>query len=244
MRRILVAIIGIGLSAAEGQAQTPADTAARRPVKLTLDLGFVNAAGNTDLTTLSLGDNLEFRTSQWELKQLGAVVYGRSGDSTTAEQIKITGRVDRKLLAVVHLFVGLTYERNRFAGIGRRFEEFAGVGLRLIDAPRTRWNVDLGSSLNQERSVAAISRDFAALRVATLFRHNFTATAYFEESAETLPNLDNSDDLRVNSETSLVAPLSGRVALKFSYTVKFDNLPEPGFARTDRVFTTAIQLSL
>ena len=46
---------------------------------------------------------------------------------------------------------------------------------------------------------------------------------------EVLPNVDQTDDLRINSESQLVAPLARRVSLKVSYAVKFDNLPEPGF---------------
>lgn len=214
------------------------------PVKLALDLGFVNSAGNTDVTTLSVGENLEYRVTQWQWNLLSSVVYGRTGDSTTAEQIKVSGRVDRRLVAVLHAFVGVSYERNRFAGIGRRFEEFGGLALRLIDRPSDLWTLDTGSSVNQQRSTINRIRNFAALRFAMLFRHNFAATTYLQQSIETLPNLEDSRDLRVNSETALVAPLSGRLALKLSYAVKYDKLPEPGFQKSDRIFTTGIQIGL
>ena len=34
------------------------------------------------------------------------------------------------------------------------------------------------------------------------------------------------------------------LALKVSYAIRFDNLPEPGFETTDRLLTTALQLTL
>lgn len=229
--------------AAQEPAAPPAAPAPAPPVKLTLDLGFVNAAGNTNVTTLSLGDELSYKQGRWELKEIGAVIYGRTDDSTTVEQIKVTGRSDVRLVSVLRLYVGVTYERNRFAGIARRLEEFAGLGLRLIDLPATVWSLEAGSSLNQQQSTAQLSSGFAALRLATVFRHNFTKTAYFQETGEYLPNMETGGDWRVNSETAMVAPIAGRVALKVSYVVKVDNLPEPGFRKTDRIFSTAVQIA-
>lgn len=244
------ALLAAGLFVATASAaQEPAAPAP--PVKLTLDLGFVNAAGNTNITTFSLGDELSYKQGRWEFKEIGSVIYGRTGDSTTVEQIKVTGRSDVQLVSVLRLYAGVTYERNRFAGIARRFEEFAGLGVRLIDLPATVWSLEAGSSINQQRSTEFVSGGFAALRLATVFRHNFTKTAYFQETGEYLPNLETKADWRVNSETVLIAPIAGRVALKVSYVVKFDNQPEfitsftglARFQKTDRIFSTAVQIA-
>ena len=83
---------------------------------------------------------------------------------------------------------------------------------------------------------------FLALRFATTIRHNFTQTAFLSESAESLPNVENTKDYRINSETALVAPLAGRLALKITYLVHYDNVPEPGFGKTDRILTSGIQI--
>ena len=64
-----------------------------------------------------------------------------------------------------------------------------------------------------------------------------------------LPNLDDSEDLRVSSETAVVAPVSARIGLKFSYVVRYDNLPALNAAgtaplqKTDRIFSTGIQIT-
>jgi putative salt-induced outer membrane protein len=221
-------------------AQDPA--APPPPRRLTLDLGFVNASGNTDVTTLSAGETLELNAERWEFRQTGSLVYGRTDDSTNAEQLRIGTRVGHILMRYLNVFVGISYERNRFAGIARRWEQYGGLGLRLLNTSQTRWTIEAGASLNQQRATTLASTSFTALRVATLFRHNFTETTALQQQVEVLPNLDNGDDLRVNSETSLVAPLSARVALKVAYTIKFDNLPEPGFEETDRILTTGLQV--
>jgi len=222
-----------------------AQDAASKPVAVTLDLGFMNAAGNTRLTTLNGAEKVTLRPtgSRWQFEEQATAVYGRTSDSVTAEQIKVTGRADYKVLAVFHLFLGGTYERNRFAGVGRRFEEIAGVALRPVDSPRDLLSIEMGSAVTQQRSTAAVEDNFVAMRVAANFKHLFTQNVYLQQLAEALPNVDDLNDTRVNSETSLVAPLSARVALRLSYVVRFDNVPEPGFQKTDRVFSSGVQLA-
>ena len=237
------------ITAGVATAQTPAATPAPKPpspTKLTLDLGFVNVDGNTRVTTLSFADNLSYKARRWEFRELGAVVYGRTNDTLTAEQYRVDGRIDHRLVAVLHFFVGGTYERNRFAGIARRLEEYAGFAIRLIDIPSDLWTFDVGSSLNQQRSTTRTRLNFKAVRTAMLYRHNFNQASYFQLAVETLPDLDDSKDLRVNGESSLVARLAGRAALKVSYVVRFDNVPEPGpppFKKVDRMLATALQIS-
>ena len=81
------------------------------------------------------------------------------------------------------------------------------------------------------------------MRSATVYRHNFTKAAYFQQGVEFLPNLDTSEDYRVNSETALVAPISSHIGMKFAYVIRFDNLPETGRAKNDRIFTSGLQFN-
>lgn len=228
-----------------GYRGAPAQEPASKPVAVTLDLGLMNAAGNTRVTTVNGAEKVTFKPtgSRWQFEEQANTVYGRDRDSVTAEQLKVTGRADYRVLVVFHLFVGGTYERNRFAGVGRRFEEIAGVALRPVDRPRDLLSIELGSAVTQQRSTAAVEDHFVAMRVAANFKHLFTPTVYLQQLAEALPNVDDLNDTRVNSETSLVAPLSAKLALRLSYVVRFDNVPEPGFQKTDRVFSSGIQLA-
>lgn len=234
-----LACLAGGLRAARAQDAAP------RPVAVTLELGLVNAAGNTRVTTLNGAEKLAYRPSgsRWQLQQQVNTVYGRTSDSVTADQLKVTARADYRALAVFHLFLGGTYERNRFAGVSRRFEEIAGIALRPVDRPRDLLSVELGSAITQQRSTAAVEDNFVAVRLAADYKHLFTQTVYAQQIAELLPNVDDLTDTRLNTETSLVAPLSARVALRLSYVVRFDNVPEPGFQKTDRVFSSGVQLA-
>jgi putative salt-induced outer membrane protein len=231
---------------ATGPGDLPAQQASQpKPVAVTVDLGVVNAAGNTRVTTLNGAEHVTFKPagSHWQLEEQVNAVYGRNQDSVTADQLKVMGRADYRALAMVHVFLGATYERNRFAGVARRFEEIAGLAFRPLDRPRDVLDLEIGSAVTQQRSTAALTDNFVAMRVAANYKHRFTEAVYAQQAVETLPNVDDFKDTRVNSETSLVAPLSSKMALRLSYVVRFDNVPEPGFQKTDRVFSSGLQVS-
>ncbi len=214
-------------------------------VHLTGNLSFVNTAGNSELTTIS-GDEalLEMTTdSLWKFQQSGAAVYGRSQDSTTASAFKAGARVDRTLASQLSAFVSGNWERNRFAGIARRFEENLGLAYQLLALERDHLGLEAGAAFNQQRSTAGVDDNFVAIRAAAAFRHLLTDKAYFQQLAEVLPNLEAAKDVRINAETALVAPISQAIALKLSYTIHFDNLPEPGFKKTDRTLSSGIQVT-
>jgi putative salt-induced outer membrane protein len=148
------------------------------------------------------------------------------------------------LSAPLAIFGAFAFDRNRFAGIARRFEENVGLAFKPIRGDRDKLEFEAGVSFNQQRSILEVSDNFTAARGAGMYRHGFTESAYIQQSVEVLPNLEVSEDLRINTETALVAPLSKRLAIKLSYTIRYDKLPEPGFKKTDRVFASGLQINL
>jgi putative salt-induced outer membrane protein YdiY len=222
-----------------------AQDAPKKPLALTASVSFVDAAGNTDVTTLSGDQRLEYAPtgSEWTLSEFVALVYGRTDGVTSANSLKLGGRADRAVTDRLSVFGGGSFERNRFAGIARRFEEIAGLAYLIVNGPRDRLSAELGASLNQQRSIDGTDDAFVAARVAGTYRHLFTEHAWVQQLAEFLPNLETGADRRINTETSLVAPLSERFAVKVAYTIRFDNLPEPGFVKTDRILSSGLQVT-
>lgn len=251
MRRYSAALGGAALLLLGGAAVAPhtaraQDAKPAKPVSVTFDLGFVNAAGNTRVTTLNGAENLKFRPaeSRWQFAEAVSTVYGRSQDSVTAEQFTALGRADYTVLTRLHLFAGGTYLRDRFAGIARRIEEIGGVALRLVDRPRDVLGTEVGAAVTQQRSTAGVEDNFVALRVAANYKHNLNDNAFVQQSLEWLPNVQDFKDTRINSETALIAPITKQIAVRLSYVVRFDNVPEPGFLKTDRVLSSGVQIAL
>lgn len=236
MRRILpVLALTVAAPIAAQDAPPP-------PLQVTGDVGFVNAAGNSEVTTLNVGEKLVFTRARLKLTQQFSTVYGRTGDSTTTSQWRASARGDYNFAGPVAAFGRVGFERNALAGITRRFEEAVGLAATVLARERTTLDAELGISLNQQTSTADVTTNFAAGRAAANFRQYVTEAAFLSQDVEVLPNLETTDDIRLNSESALTAPISSRIAVKLSYAVKFDNVPEPGFEKTDRIFTAGLQI--
>ncbi len=219
------------------------------PSEFNTDLGFVSVSGNTSVTTLSLGEKWIRRIARWEFKQDLGAVYGTTEGEETSNLWKASLRGDYGLGANMAIYARTAFDRNKFAGVKSRFAEGVGLVAKLAATDVNQLNVEGGFELTQQDNLDGTSDSFSSLRAASTWKRTFTANAYFFQAVEFLPNLDDSHDYRINSETTIVAPLSSHVAMKALYQVRFDNLPSLNAAGTaslrksDRILSTGIQLT-
>jgi len=237
-RHTVVAALAVAALSAPSLAQD-----AKPKTTFTGDLGYVDATGNTRLTTLNAGEKLGYTDGQWTLSQLGAYVYGQTNGTSSANQLRFAGRADFAFESRFTGFFGASYERNTFAGFNSRVDEIAGVSWKAIVAADDSLGLDVGGDLTQEADVSGVNQNYPAARAAGNYRHFFSKTAYFQQIAEYLPNLKTSGEYRVNTESSLVAPISAHIGIKASYAIRYDSRPPAKFGTTDRVVTTGIQIS-
>lgn len=231
------------VSAMAAEAQTAAPAAPASVTKATLDFGYVQTSGNTQVSTLNLGEKLTNQRGRLTLQQGFAFVYGKQRDSVITSYIGGNIRGDYKIDKVLAVFAGVGFDRNRFAGIERRLEQQAGLQARVFASAMDTLRIEGGGSLTQQKGTDGTEADFPAARGAAAWRHGFTPAAYFQQNVEWIPNLKETEDWRFNSESSVVAPISSNIGLKLSYVVRFDNLPQVGFSELDRIFTTGIQIT-
>lgn len=221
------------------------------------DLGFVNASGNTSVTTLNIGEKFVANTADKRLifTQTLAAVRSRSDTVTNAQNYRAQVRLDVGLKARFYLF-GLTgWDKNEPGGVRRRFEETIGLAYQAIARPKDELGVELGLSLVQQRNMVAVAGrfddNFAAGRAAALYKHRFTQASIFTQVLELIPNFDDGDDFRLNSESAVIALISNNVGIKLGYLIRYDNLPGPRpgtttgqlLAKTDRFLTAGITAS-
>ena len=217
------------------------DTA--KPLKVTAGLAYLDASGNTDVTSLTITERLEWKRPHFLWAQYVNAINGTTEGEESANLLAIGVRGDWKPAGRLSVYGLVNYDRNRFADIGRRFEEGAGLGYLWVDRPRHRLTTELGSQFVQQRNLARETDNFLAGRAAEFYRYTLKENTYIEERIEFLPNFETSEDYRINGEASIVAPLSRRLAIKVGYVVRFDNLPEPDVKKTDRFLTSGIQIS-
>ena len=208
-----------------------------------VDLGYVDQSGNTETRTFSLGQNLKWKTSpRFTILQQLRAIYGEASDSVIAKSYEADVNGDYRLFSSVGLTVGVGYDKNKFSGIKSRTEESVGLSWQGQTARGDSLRVIGGVLWTQQENTLNVSSDFIAARAGFMLRSPVGKYAYFLQSVEAIPNLETSEDWRMNSESAIVAAFSSRLALKLTYLVRFDNLPEPTFQDTDRLFTAGIQV--
>jgi putative salt-induced outer membrane protein len=263
LRRIVCGTLAVGLCVGTAAAQSdstqhapPAPPAPppKPPPFATVhtDLGYVNTSGNTDVQTLNFADQVVLNPSPVnKLTQTFTVVYGTNNNKVQTSQWTAGLRDEYALRKHLGLFALLNFDRNTFAGIDYRFEEGGGVAFIPIDAPHDRLEIDVGASYIESKSTftdtLGFLRDssdrYIVARTGIIYRHTIVKDTYVQESVEGIPDLQKSENYRVNSQTDMVAPLSKHIAVKLGYTLRYTNLPPPGFQKMDRLFTSDLQFT-
>jgi putative salt-induced outer membrane protein YdiY len=241
MPRVIAAVLLLTLQADTTQARPPA------VIKFTGDIGYVATSGNSSVETLNLGDRLSMQVDDVTLTQTFTLVYGESKGKSVTSLYRGSMRAEKGLrTSVVSAFMLMNFERNTFSGLASRWSGAAGLSAQVMRDPRNRLVFEGGLSLTRQRSTSSSGRDldFLGGRAASTFTHQFSPKAALSQSLEVLPNFRDNDDLRINTESTVTAPITSRVAVKLSYVIRYDGLPEEGFETTDRLFTSGIQVSL
>ena len=255
----LLALLPAGLAAQAGTTPPPATPPATTPqaappkpktpsvIKFTGDLGYVSTAGNSSVQTLNLGDRITAKFGVVTVSQQFSLVHGRSKGKTVTSLYRAQVRSDYALQTTFGLYAQVNYERNVFAGLASRIATNTGLTALLHADPRHRLTLEGGVSVTAQRSVDPTKRpnqDFLGGRAATAYSQKLGAKASFAQTVELLPNFREREDLRINTESTVVAPITKEVGLKLSYVIRYDGLPQPGFLSTDRLFTSGIQITL
>lgn len=213
------------------------------------DLGFVSVSGNTSVTTLSLGEKLIQRVRKWEFRQDLAAVYGKTDGTETSNMWRASVRAQYVFAPNLAVYGRSAFDRNKFAGIKSRIAEGLGAAWSVPASSVDQLNVEAGFELTQQDNLDGTNDSFSSVRAATTWKHALSKNAYFFQGIEYLPNVDLSADYRVNTETTIVAPLSTHIAMKASYVVRFDNQPSLNaggtapLRKSDRILSTGIQLT-
>ncbi len=229
-----------------GRTAPPPAKRPPRPVKITGDVGYVSTAGNSSVQTLNLGNKVVATVPHVTFTEQFSVVQGRSRGATVASSWRALGRTDLSVQKIVAAYAAITWERNIFSGISARVGTTTGLSAAVVRTPTDRLTFEGGVSYTTQQGVGStgVNKDFFGGRAATSFTHHIGPRAAVSQSVELLPDFHDSADLRVNTESELLAPLTRQIAMKFSYTIHYDGVPEPGYLSTDRLFTTGIQVTL
>lgn len=249
-RAVTTRALVLGTTLASMAGAQSAD-APKKNLEISGNAGFAQTNGNANALTINFGNKLKYSLKGWALGQDLAFFYGEADNKVNANFWNGGLRAERTLTPRLGLFVATRFDRNVLQGIASRFEEGFGLDAKLIVAPKDKLNMQIGGSAFQVNltpgSTTAGKRHFPAARVGLDYKHSFSELAFFQQTAEYLPNLSESGVYLVNTESAIVAPLSKRLGLKFGYLVRYNSTPPERagvvLKKTDTFFSSGLTFS-
>ncbi len=211
--------------------------------KGTVDFGYVQTSGNTEVTTFTGADKLEHRSGAWLLTQEAGAVWGETDGVESAGRYGASLRAGRDLGPKFSAYGLASWKRNVFAGISRQFDEGVGLEWHVITNKPHNLGLEAGVGLSQRLTTLLDEESFSTARMGGSYAYEFSEKSKFEASGAYVVNLNDTEDGDGNAKLSLTAPVAGKLALKVSYDFLYRNKPLPGLEKLDTTFGVGVQAS-
>ena len=221
------------------------------PLEGSLALGFSQTSGNANALATNVTNKLKYTIDGWAIRQDLVFFYGEADKRVNANFWNGGLRAERRLMPRLGMFFATRFDRNVLQGISSRFEEGFGADIKVVDEKVDKFNISLGGSAFQQTltpgSSSTFNRNFPAARAAGDYKHTFGEHSFFQQSAEYLPNLSDTNSYLLNSESAVVAPLRKTLGIKIGYVVRFNAQPpirkNVALKKTDTYLSSGITYS-
>jgi len=191
-------------------------------------LGAAIITGNVEQKSFTAGLDLQRDGLRWR-HRANALFDIIDNDAGEDQQRILAGyQVDYKFSDRLYALGRLEYEKNREAGIERRFAQSVGLGWRAIATGRVTWDVEAGPALRQTRFVTRDDNSFA-VRGASRFLWQISDTSAFTNDTF----LFWEDAGTINNTTALTSKLFGALAARLSINLAWEEQPPLGLESLD-----------
>ncbi|API57919.1 hypothetical protein BSL82_00230 [Tardibacter chloracetimidivorans] len=195
------------------------------------ELGASTSSGNSESVGVTAGLQLSKEDINWQHKFNALVDYRRANGVTEKEHFNTAYQGQRKISRTLYVYGLLQYERDRPAGYYRRFSEGLGLGVRLLDRPGLRLDMDGGPAFRQTAFIASGEEKELSGRASMAFRWDITPRLGFSQDASAFL-ADNSSFV---STSAMTTKLFGALSSRLSFDVRHETEPPAGSVKTDTV---------
>ncbi len=211
----------------------------------TAEVSYVVTGGNTATSALSVGtslsrkwtnDTLLFKTF---ILKSNATTTTRTAQGTVddfdifeesitrkvAENYILAGQYDRRISKKLLGQVGLSWDRNRFAGVDDRIIATTGLGYAWIEKERTQVKTSAGVTYTIRQYVGEDWSSFAGFRFSLQGEQKILESSKLSTQFIFDENLQAMRDWRFDWTNSVSASISKWMALKISLRMIYGNVP-------------------
>jgi putative salt-induced outer membrane protein len=180
-------------------------------------LGYNNASGNSNSSSLSTNLGLNYIFDAWENSINFTGVLAQNEGAATRERYLLDGQAARTFSQVYYGFGNFRYDRDLFSGYEYQSNITAGVGRRFWQQTTEVFNVELGGGYQVDRLQGELENTHPIVHSAVKVRYPVNKQVVLAQDF-----LIDAGDKNVHSEstTGLKVMMSESLALKLTYALK------------------------
>jgi len=215
------------------------------PWAATAEVSYVVTGGNTATSALSLGTNFSRKWAKDTLLFKGYILKSNATTTTltaqgteddfsiiedrvtrqVAENYVLGGQYDRRISNRLAGQAGLSWDRNRFAGVDDRVIATTGFGYSWVEDPRTHVKTSAGLTYTVRQYVGQDTESFAGFRLTVSGDQKILDSSAFATVFIFDDNLNQASDWRFDWANSVTASISRSLALKIILRTLYANVP-------------------
>lgn len=188
------------------------------------------STGNSEDLGVALGLKFGKETLRWRHEVKAAADYQRSDGRASKERYFAGYAGERKIGGRAFLALGLSAEKDRFAGFSRRTTESLNFGYRVLERPDLTLDAEAGPALRQTNYVGRPDESTVAARLAADLAWTITPDTTFTQAVQGFVESDNST---LTASSALTTEIAGAVSARASFDVRHETDPPAGREQTD-----------
>ena len=216
--------------------------------------------GNNRDSSFSFDTDQYLRLGKNKLNLKGSIIYSSSNNQKKSEIYYSHFKYDRKISSRAYLLGLIRAERNKLAGYNSRYAFSAGAGYTLLQKKKIEISTEAAFGWSSENSSEKIilediddvspitersfSESFFSSVASSKLIYNFSAAAQFVHQEILFLNMEDLNDYRLNSYSSISASISRNFALKTSIQISYEHKPVPGHKSTDFFLLSSIVIKI
>jgi len=224
------------------------DEKKKKPYSSSTSFSVLMTSGNTQELTLGFDteQNLKFEKNEIQFK--GSIIYSQSDGAKESEIYYGHLEYRRSLSSKAYLLGFGSFERNVLSGYKYRLAYSAGAGYAWMKSEKFELSSEIALGLSKENNLekdkeAEFHSSFASSLITSKMKIKISSNSELVMHEIFFINLDNTNDYRLTSLSSLSVSISRYVALKVSHQLKYNHQPVLGFKSTDQYLLSSLVLN-
>jgi putative salt-induced outer membrane protein YdiY len=203
------------------------------------NIGMNIVRGNNQVTQLSIGAGLGYDGRRFESSLRGTTIINEQAESVDTRRSTLTGSYTHKISDGWQAIGSLQFEADEQQDLDGRTLLAGAIGKRVYNQRKHRLELFAGMAINSERFAGLPQSE--SLEGLAGARYRMRSFADIDASLSVLPNLEDSDRVRVQFDASLSFDLYSDLDFKITVYDRYDSQPPAGNEKND--YGTTLGLS-